>query len=72
MRLQDPDVTKVLLITLADTTPVLEAAGLQNDLERAGIHLWASSQHWNAFCGQDADLIPPSVLHRAVDVEKIQ
>ncbi len=41
MRLQDPDLTKVLLITLAETTPVLEAADLQNDLERAGIHPWA-------------------------------
>ena len=41
MRLQDPDLTKVILITLAETTPVLEAAELQNDLERAGIHPWA-------------------------------
>lgn len=41
MRLQDPDLTKVLLITLAETTPVLEAVELQNDLERAGIHPWA-------------------------------
>jgi arsenite-transporting ATPase len=41
MRLQDPAATKVLLITLAETTPVLEAAELQADLERAGIHPWA-------------------------------
>lgn len=41
MRLQDPELTKVLLITLAETTPVLEAAALQDDLERAGIHPWA-------------------------------
>lgn len=41
MRLQDPHLTKVLLVTLAETTPVLEAAELQNDLERAGIHPWA-------------------------------
>ncbi len=41
MRLQDPELTKVLLITLAETTPVLEAADLQNDLQRAGIHPWA-------------------------------
>jgi arsenite-transporting ATPase len=31
----------VLLITLAEPTPVLEATELQNDLERAGIHPWA-------------------------------
>jgi arsenite-transporting ATPase len=41
MRLQDPEQTKVILVTLAETTPVLEAAGLQDDLERAGIHPWA-------------------------------
>ena len=41
MQLQDPDQTKVLLVTLAETTPVLEAAGLQADLRRAGIEPWA-------------------------------
>ncbi|MET4706034.1 arsenical pump-driving ATPase [Frigoribacterium sp. UYMn621] len=41
MRLQDPEQTKVILVTLAETTPVLEAEGLQQDLERAGIHPWA-------------------------------
>jgi arsenite-transporting ATPase len=41
MRLQDPAQTKVILVTLAETTPVLEAADLQDDLERAGIHPWA-------------------------------
>jgi arsenite/tail-anchored protein-transporting ATPase len=41
MQLQDPRQTKVLLVTLAETTPVLEAAGLQADLRRAGIEPWA-------------------------------
>ncbi|WP_207346264.1 arsenical pump-driving ATPase [Arthrobacter sp. E3] len=41
MRLQDPALTKVILVTLAETTPVLEAEELQEDLERAGIHPWA-------------------------------
>ncbi|NCQ24944.1 MAG: arsenical pump-driving ATPase [Rhodobacteraceae bacterium CG17_big_fil_post_rev_8_21_14_2_50_63_15] len=41
MRLQDPDKTKVLIVTLAETTPVLEAARLQDDLKRAGIEPWA-------------------------------
>ncbi|EPJ9672531.1 TPA: arsenical pump-driving ATPase [Citrobacter freundii] len=40
MQLQDPQRTKVLLVTLPETTPVLEAAHLQADLERAGIHPW--------------------------------
>jgi len=34
--LQDPKQTKVLIVTLAETTPVLEAAYLQTDLRRAG------------------------------------
>jgi len=41
MQLQDPAKTKVLIVTLAETTPVLEAAGLQADLRRAGIEPWA-------------------------------
>lgn len=41
MRLQDPRQTKVLIVTLAETTPVLEAAGLQADLRRAKIEPWA-------------------------------
>jgi len=30
--------TKVILVTLAEPTPVTEAQSLQGDLERAGIH----------------------------------
>ncbi|HEU4844601.1 MAG TPA: ArsA-related P-loop ATPase, partial [Burkholderiaceae bacterium] len=41
MQLQDPAQTKVIIVTLAETTPVLEAAGLQADLRRAGIEPWA-------------------------------
>lgn len=41
MQLQDPAQTRVIIVTLAETTPVLEAAGLQADLRRAGIEPWA-------------------------------
>jgi arsenite-transporting ATPase len=41
MQLQDTKRTKVLIATLAETTPVLEAANLQEDLRRAGIEPWA-------------------------------
>ncbi|WP_301178541.1 ArsA-related P-loop ATPase, partial [Klebsiella pneumoniae] len=41
MQLQDPEKTRVIIVTLAETTPVLEAAGLQQDLRRAGIEPWA-------------------------------
>lgn len=41
MRLQDPKQTKVLIVTLAETTPILEAANLQSELRRASIEPWA-------------------------------
>lgn len=40
MRLQDPNQTKIFIVTLPETTPVLEAAHLQDDLRRAGIEPW--------------------------------
>ena len=41
MQLQDGNRTKVLIVTLAENTPVQEAAFLQEDLRRAGIEPWA-------------------------------
>ena len=41
MRLQDPAQTKVVIVTLAEPTPVTEARVLQHDLQRAGITPWA-------------------------------
>ena len=41
MILRDPRVTKVLIVTLPETTPVLEAQALQEDLRKAGIEPFA-------------------------------
>jgi arsenite-transporting ATPase len=41
MMLQDPELTKVILVTLPEPTPVTEARVLQDDLRRAGITPWA-------------------------------
>ena len=41
MRLQDPTHTRMILVTLPETTPVSEAAALQEDLRRAGIEPFA-------------------------------
>lgn len=41
MRLRDPQHTKILIVTLAETTPVSEAAQLQADLRRAEIEPYA-------------------------------
>lgn len=40
-RLRDPEFTQVLIVTLPAATPVHEAASLQRDLARAGIHPFA-------------------------------
>lgn len=44
--LQQPGVTHPILVTLPETTPVLEAKGLAEDLERAGItpYAWVVNQ----------------------------
>lgn len=41
MRLQDADLTKMIVVTLPEATPVQEAADLTADLERANITPWA-------------------------------
>jgi arsenite/tail-anchored protein-transporting ATPase len=41
MRLQDPDHTRILMVTLPETTPVSEATQLQEDLRRADIEPFA-------------------------------
>jgi arsenite-transporting ATPase len=40
-RLRDPSYTRVLIVTLPEATPVHEAAGLQQDLMRAGVRPFA-------------------------------
>lgn len=48
-QLRDPDFTQILIVTLAEPTPVHEAARLQEDLQRAGItpYAWVINQ---SFC----------------------
>jgi arsenite-transporting ATPase len=41
MRLQDPAYTRIVLVTLAETTPVSQASALQEDLRRAQIEPYA-------------------------------
>jgi len=45
-RLRDPDFTRILVVTLAEATPMHEAAGLASELRRAGIepHAWIVNQ----------------------------
>jgi arsenite-transporting ATPase len=57
-RLRDHDFTKVLLVTLAEATPVHEAAQLQKDLRRAGIEpfAWVINQCFSAARSSDPAL----------------
>jgi arsenite-transporting ATPase len=41
MRLQDPALTRVIIVTLPETTPVSQAAALQEDLRRAHVEPFA-------------------------------
>lgn len=41
MRLQDPDYTKIIVVTLPEATPVSQATALQDDLRRAKIEPFA-------------------------------
>ena len=41
MRLQDPQHTRIVMVTLPEPTPVLEALEFRDDLGRAGITPWA-------------------------------
>ncbi len=41
MRLQNPEYARIVLVTLPETTPVSEAAALQEDLRRAKIEPYA-------------------------------
>jgi arsenite/tail-anchored protein-transporting ATPase len=62
MRLQDPDHTRVLIVTLPETTPVSEAERLQEDLRRADIEpfAWIINQSLAA-----ADTVDPVLAARA-------
>ncbi|HET9318070.1 MAG TPA: arsenical pump-driving ATPase [Vicinamibacteria bacterium] len=61
-RLRDPAFTHVLLVTVPEATPVHEAAQLQEDLRRAGIHpaAWIVNQSFAATSTTD-----PVLLERA-------
>ena len=61
-RLRDPEFARILVVTLAESTPVHEAARLQADLQRAGIepHGWVINASLSA-----ADTAHPTLRARA-------
>jgi len=72
MQLQDGKRTKVLIVTLAETTPVLEAANLQADLRRAGIEPWAWVVNNSvAAAGPHSPLLQQRARNELSEIEKI-
>jgi arsenite-transporting ATPase len=63
-RLRDEAYTKILIVTLAEATPVHEAAQLQEDLERAGIRpfAWIINQSFLATSTKDPILAERALL----------
>lgn len=66
MRLQDSTQTKMVIVTLPETTPVLEAEALQADLRRAGIEPWAwvVNSSWAAAAPSDPLLVARATEER--------
>lgn len=69
MRLQDPEHTRVVVVTLPETTPVLEAERLQADLRRAGIEPYAWVVNQSLAASQVSD--PLLASHAAAEVSLI-
>lgn len=73
MQLQDKLRTKVLLVTLPETTPVLEATNLQEDLRRAGIEPWAwLINNSLAVARTTSPLLKVRARHELAQIEKVQ
>lgn len=73
MQLQDPARTKVMVVTLAETTPVLEAARLQDDLRRAGIEPWAWVINNSLAAGEtEAPLLKQRAGHELAQIEAVR
>lgn len=64
MYLKDPDFAKLLIVTLPETTPITEAAQLQDDLRRSEIepYGWIANQSLSA-----ADISDPLLKQRAAE-----
>ncbi|MGE0713140.1 MAG: arsenical pump-driving ATPase [Planctomycetota bacterium] len=73
MRLQDPAYSRVLLVALPETTPVSEAAALQEDLRRARIepYAWIVNSSLAATGVRDPLLAERAALERA-QIERVR
>ena len=70
MRMQDPSYTRIILVTLPETTPVSQAAALQEDLRRAHIEPYAWVLNRSVLAAKPRD--PLLVARLAGEVRQIQ
>ena len=73
MRLQDPEYTKVVIVTLPETTPVSEAVTLQDDLRRAKIEPfgWVINKSLAA-SGTHDPLLRARIHHEVAQIERVR
>jgi arsenite/tail-anchored protein-transporting ATPase len=73
MLLQDPEYTRMLIVALPETTPVLEAQRLQSDLQRAGItpYGWVINSSLAAASTADPILVRRAQSERP-QIERVQ
>jgi arsenite-transporting ATPase len=73
MRLQDSNYTRILIVTLPETTPVSQAAALQEDLRRAKIepYGWVINKSIGA-AGTDDALLTARLESEARQVERVR
>lgn len=73
MRLQDADYTRILLVTLAETTPVSQASALQDDLRRAEIEpfAWIINKSLLA-AGSDDTLLRQRLVGERKQIDRIR
>ncbi len=69
MRMQDPKYTQIILVTLPETTPVSQAAALQEDLRRAHIEPYAWVLNRSVLAAQPRD--PLLVARLAGELQQI-
>ena len=69
MKLQDQAYTRTILVTLPETTPILEAAELQADLRRAGIKPFAWVVNGSLLAAQPKDYL--LAARAAAEADKI-
>ncbi len=71
-RLRDPNFTHIILVTLAEPTPVHEAASLQQDLRRAGIEpfAWVVNRSLLA-CGTADPVLAARAAHEARSLDEV-